>query len=271
MNKIIEVTQKPIIAYSLLQKISNEVAEKIQSLNIDTLEPTNENLSIIKSTRAELKKEFTTLEEQRKMVKEIVLKDYNLFEDEYKKLISSPFKDADSKLKSLADTVDGRILLAKIDGIKSYFDEQNTFDFIEFEDASLKIIKSKSDKSIKAEIGTFLGGIATSIQTIQTLENKDRILAKFHIFKDFNRAISETNIEIEREKKIKLQNEAPKKIEIVPEKVEPPVPPITEPVVAIQVPVVDDKIYKASFSVFATKAQIKELKLIMEEKGIRYE
>jgi hypothetical protein len=46
MNSIIEVTQKPIIAYSLLQEMSDKVALKIESLNIDTLEPTDENLSL---------------------------------------------------------------------------------------------------------------------------------------------------------------------------------------------------------------------------------
>ena len=93
MSKIIEVTQKPIIAYSLLQEMSDKVGIKIDSLSIGTLEPTEDNLSIIKSTRAELNNDFKTLEEQRKMVKDIVLKDYNIFEDEYKTLISTKFKE----------------------------------------------------------------------------------------------------------------------------------------------------------------------------------
>jgi len=50
----------------------------------------------------DLTKDFNDLENQRKMVKEIIMKDYNLFEDDYKKLISSLFKTADDQLKSLA-------------------------------------------------------------------------------------------------------------------------------------------------------------------------
>lgn len=84
MSKIIEVTQKPIIEYSFIDEIAKNVEAKIESLNIDTLEPTEDNLSVIKSTRAELNNDFKTLEEQRKMVKDIVLKDYNAFEDKYK-------------------------------------------------------------------------------------------------------------------------------------------------------------------------------------------
>jgi len=206
VSKAVEVTQKPIIAYSMLETISKNVGDKIQSLNIESLEPTEDNLSLIKRTRADLTKDFNDLENQRKMVKEIIMKDYNLFEDDYKKLISSLFKNADDQLKNLASTVDDKILSVKIDGIKDYFNEENTFEFIRFEDLGLKIIKSKSDKSIKTEIDEYLANIKMSISTIETLPNKERVLAKFQMSRDLNRSISETNIEIQREEQIKAQN-----------------------------------------------------------------
>jgi len=49
------------------------------------LEPTEENLSLIKRTRTELKKDFDDLENARKMAKELIMKDYNLLDEQYKK------------------------------------------------------------------------------------------------------------------------------------------------------------------------------------------
>ena len=206
VSQAVVVTQKPIIAYTLLKQISDNVIAKIEALNIDNLEASEDNLALIKRTRADLTKDFTELENQRKTVKDIVLNDYNIFEDDYKKLIASPFKDADAKLKSLSSVVDDKILSLKIDGIVEYFNEINSFDFVKFEDMNLKIIKSKSDKIIKSEIDEYLADVKMSISTIDTMPNKERILAKFQMHKDLNRAISDTNLEVQREEQIKAQN-----------------------------------------------------------------
>lgn len=206
VSQAVVVTQKPIIAYTLLKQISDNVIAKIEALNIDNLEANEDNLALIKRTRADLTKDFTELENQRKTVKDIVLNDYNIFEDDYKKLIASPFKDADAKLKSLSSVVDDKILSLKIDGIVEYFNEINSFDFVKFEDMNLKIIKSKSDKIIKSEIDEYLADVKMSISTIDTMPNKERILAKFQMHKDLSRAISDTNLEVQREEQIKAQN-----------------------------------------------------------------
>ena len=288
VSKAVEVTQKPIIAYKMLEIISKNVGDKIQSLNIESLEPTDDNLSLIKRTRADLTKDFNDLENQRKMVKEIIMKDYNLFEDDYKKLISSLFKNADDQLKSLATTVEDKILSVKIDGIKEYFNEENTFEFIKFDDLGLKIIKSKSDKSIKTEIDEYLANIKMSISTIATLPNKERVLAKFQMSRDLNRSISETNIEIQREEQIKSQNEERElqaeerrlmleesqriakaqfredmtQSQFIEEYQQVPMP---------QSDIEEEQVFKCSFSVFATKAQLKQCKEFFAQIGVKYE
>lgn len=282
ISKAVVVTQKPIISYSLLEMISMDVTTKIQSLDIDSLEPSEDNLSIIKRTRADLTKDFSELEGQRKMVKDIIMKDYNIFEDDYKKLITSLYKDADEKLKNLANTVEDKILSVKIDAIKDYFVDQNAFDFVSFEDMNLKIIKSKSDKSIKTEIDEYLANIKMSISTIETLPNKERVLAKFQMYHDLNRSISETNIEIQREEQIKTQNEererqAEERKRLLEESQRIASAQFQDEVEQepsehiVQENTIDEQVYKASFAVFATKAQLKELKQFMQEKGIRYE
>jgi len=296
INKAVEVTQKPIIAYDMLSAISKNVSDKIQSLNIESLEPTEDNLSIIKRTRADLTKDFNDLENQRKMVKEIIMKDYNIFEDDYKKLISSLFKNADEQLKNLASVVDDRILSLKIDGIYKYFDlhTENNYKWISFEDLGLKIIKSKSDKVIKSEIDEYLANIKMSLATIETLPNKERVLAKFQMCRDLNRSISETNIEIQREEQIKAQNEERARVEaerkerqeeaqrqaneaqhkrneaVEAEAMESVQQFIDEVFEELIVPK-EEQVYKCTFSVFATKTQLKQCKEFFAQIGVKYE
>lgn len=282
VSKAIIVTQKPIIMYELLEPISKNITAKIQSLNIESLYPTEDNLALIKRTRTDLKKDFDSLEDARKMAKELIMADYNRLDEMYKKLISSPFKIADDQLKTLVDTVESGILKIKIDSIKEYFNGENTFDFVIFDNMNLKIIKSKSDKIIKTEIDEYLANIKMSLATIETLTNKERVLAKFQMSKDLNRSISETNIEIQREEQIKAQNEERERQteerkrlleesqRIASEQFQDEVEQEpSEPIV--QENNVDEQVYKAKFAVFATKAQLKELKQFMNERGIRYE
>ncbi|NCB79657.1 MAG: DUF1351 domain-containing protein [Bacilli bacterium] len=268
-TNIIVVEQAPIIKYSLLAQISAQVKDKIESLNIDTLEPSEETLKTIKDTRSDLSKEFKTLEEQRKMVKEIVLKDYNEFEDNYKRLIADQFKTADTKLKTLVDSVEDGILSKKIDGLKAYFDEQNAYDFLRFEDLGLHIIKSKSDKSIKEEIDGYIMVVAANLLTIDTLQNKERILAKYHMTKDLNLSISQVNLEIQREESIKAQQEARKAQE---EQKPTPVdesPKVGFPTVKEALEEIEE--FKCTFTVIATKEQLKRMKQFLKDEGIKYE
>lgn len=288
VSKAVVVTQKPIIAYTLLKQISDNVIAKIEALGIDKLEANEDNLALIKRTRADLTKDFAELENQRKTVKDIVLNDYNIFEDDYKKLIASPFKDADAKLKSLSAFVDDKILSLKIDGIVEYFKEINTFDFVKFEDMNLKIIKSKSDKVIKSEIDEYLANIKMSLTTIDTLPNKERVLAKFQMHKDLNRAISETNLEVQREEQIKAQNaereriaaerkqqaeEQQKQRELQSQQQSEAIEVEAMETVKQFIPepeqVVEDKIYETTFTVRGTIEQLSKLKQFMKEIGVR--
>lgn len=294
VSQAVVVTQKPIIAYTLLKQISDNVIAKIEALNIDNLAANEDNLALIKRTRADLTKDFAELENQRKTVKDIVLNDYNIFEDDYKKLIASPFKDADAKLKNLSVSVDDKILSLKIVGIKEYFMDNNTKEWLSFEDMNLKIIKSKSDKIIKSEIDDYLANIKTAISTIDTLQNKERVLAKFQIHKDLNRSISETNLEVQREEQIKAQNAERERIAAerkqqaegqqkqreeyvkAADSIEKSLNSLADEVVEdINQSIVEpeqkneDKIYETTFTVRGTMEQLSKLKQFMKEIGVR--
>jgi len=280
-GEVIVLKQKPIIAYDLIEAKGKEIAQRLAELNIDNIEPSEHNLKLIKSTRSAVRKEFEELENKRKMVKELILKPYNDFEAAYKKHISSQFQEADKKLKEKASVVEDELLTKKINALKEYFNEKNTFDFISFDDMELKITRSASDKKLKDEIDAYLENITNAVETIKTLPNSERVLAKFQISKDLNRAISETNIEIEREEAIKKaaeekakQEEERKRLAEERTKAQQEINEVIEkheekkPEAPSQNEV---KKYKASFTVTATLEQIKALKQFMNEKGISYE
>jgi len=271
-GKVIELKQKPIIAYDLIEAKGKEVEQRLSELNIDAIDVNEDNLKLIKSTRSEIRKEFEVLENQRKMVKDLIMKPYNDFEAAYKEHIANRFKYADLKLKEKVSVVEDYLLAKKIDALKSYFDEINDLDFISFDDIGLKITRSASDKKLKEEITAFVENMKMAVDTIKTLKNSDRVMAKFQIVKDLNRAISETNIEIEREAQIKKQKEERAKAqqEINEEIGQHEEKSTTDEEVKDKVQI-KPKLYKASFTVTGTVEQITELKKFMNEKGINYE
>jgi hypothetical protein len=280
-TKIIVLEQKPIITYSLIEQKGKEVQELINSLDLDNIEANEANLRTLKTTRTDLNKEFKIFEEQRKMVKELIMKPYNDFDEAYKKHISSLFKDTDLQLKAKVDAVDALILDKKINGIVEYFNEINKYDFIAFDDLELKIIKSKTDKSIKEEIDTYLSIVEANLKMIDTLADRDRILVKYQMHKDINRAISETQIESKRETELKEQEQA--KIKAAEQAREEKDKLLAEQeakqeqeqatyVESMMIePKKTQKIFKARLTVFGTKEQFADLKKYMNEKGIKYE
>ena len=247
-QSVIVLEQEPVIRYDIVEQKGKEVEERIASLALDTIEANEANLKLMKSTRAELGREFKTFEEQRKMVKDLIMRPYLEFEAKYKEHIAERFKQADALLKEKITTVDDAILSEKETRIKAYFDEQNGFDFLTFDDLELKILKSKSDKHYKDTIDEYLSKVASDIEAIEAMEHSDRIMAKYRLYKDLNRAVTETQLEIKQERELEERRAEQERA-----KAEEP------------------KLYRATFTVTATKEQLAELKKFMQEKGIRYE
>lgn len=271
----IAVLVKPKIQYlEAIEYASQDVIAKIEALNIDEIEATEANLKEVKDTKANLKKDFEEFENQRKLVKDMVLKPYNDFETLYKDKIATVFKDAEAKLKTLVNSVESGILNKKIDGIKSYFDEVNTYDFIKFEYLNLKIIKSVTDKKLKEEIEAYLLAVQSDLSTIETLPNKERVLAKYQMNRDLNLSISQTNIEIQREEAIKKQQEEANRRAEEQNKVKT-APVVIQAEPAVLVPEIKEveqqEILSTTFKAFGTIEQLKKLKQFMNEEGIRYE
>lgn len=265
----IELEQSPIIKYDAIDEIANQVATRMQKLDLDNLEVTEVNFKEIKEVRANLNKEFKEYEDKRKLIKDMVMKPYNDFETKYSK-ISTYYKGADEKLKTKINEVEETLLKEKVDKLKEAFGEVNEWDWISFEDLDLKITRSTSDKKIIDEVNEFMTKTRSDLATIDTLENKERILAKYQMTKDLNKSISEVNIEIEREKTI-VEQSAVKEQEEVTQDVKNTVEQVKGIVIDEVVQDTPEPVYQTQFKVTGTKKQLQALKQFMNEEGIVYE
>lgn len=175
-------------------------------------------------------------------------------------------------MKEKTTTVEMKLLDLKIEGLKNHFKIINCFSFVAFEDMNLSITRSKTNKSIIDAMEDYIMQVQKDLQTIETLQNKDRILAKYQISKDFNKSISETNIEIDREKQILEQKNA-KEAELLKQEQqkETETKEVQEPIIKeVAREIVQEKEYKASFEVVGTIEQIKLLKNFMNQNNIKF-
>jgi hypothetical protein len=94
-----------------------------------------------------------------------------------------------------------------------------------------------------------------------------RVLAKYQIVKDLNHAISEVNLEVQREDAIRARQKEQEaaKAEVKPEPIVQPKPAESEPAKE------PEQTFKCSFMVYGTKDQLRELKEFMNAKGLKYE
>jgi len=179
-NEII-LKQAPVISHEL-EKIGKQVTERIESLNIDSLVPTEDALKSLKTTTADLNKELKKFEEQRKSVKQGVNKPYVEFEDVYKAEISEKYTNAVNKLKSKIDSVEMQIKDKKRNELIQYFDDlcaAEKIDFLHFENAGVDVKLSVTLKAYKEQINEFIERVKSDLSLIDTEKFAAEILVEY--------------------------------------------------------------------------------------------
>lgn len=179
IKDLIEIKQLPIIEEQL-KNVSAVIDERVK--NATSLVCTEENIKTIKEIRAEINKDFKEFEEQRKAVKEQVLKPYNDFETIYKECISDKFKNADIILKGRIEVVENELKAKKENEVKEYFEEYrnaNNIDFIEYKQTKINVTLSASMKSLKEQAKVFIDKIIDDLNLIETQEHKAEILVEY--------------------------------------------------------------------------------------------
>lgn len=267
-NELIILEQLPVIKYQL-EQLSKEIKEKVDRAN--KLVVSEDTVKDVKKTRAELNKEFTELETQRKQVKSAIMAKYDEFEEIYRENVADLYKNADLELKTKIDEVENNLKLEKEQELLDFFNQyKETYhlDFLNFNDIGLNITLSASMKSLKDQIKDFCEKLDKDIQLIQTDENKDKLMLEYLRNGYDYQAAKLTLIEEQKQlEELKQQMEKKQEIEKQEEKVVERVQEIIPPKEVIQ----EEEILESTFTVKATKDKLKLLIEFMENNGIEYE
>jgi len=206
LPEVIRITEVPTIRSSV-DELALVVKKRIAELRIEEIEPTEENKKLLKATRANLNKEIKDYEEQRKKIKEILLKDYNVFEEEYKKKIKALYEETDKILKEAIDKIQREQDQELKDYALEYLNERlavNDPGVIEFDKIK---INYANKKQIRLSIDNYIDDILKSLNIIKTYgENEGRLYAIW-LRTNFNlvEAITQLNNDIAVEKQLERE------------------------------------------------------------------
>jgi len=200
-QELIILEQKPIIEFSAMEARGLEVAERIGQMNLETIDATEANRSIMKKMRAELNKELTLFEDKRKMIHGAITKPYKDFTASYEENIKVRYTDAATLLKEKISTVEDLMMTEKLADIEVYFnDKKGEMDFLRIENAGLNIILSASNKKLHAQIDEFIGKVGNEVASINAMTDSIRISSLYKTNLDLSLSVSTVLADIKREK-----------------------------------------------------------------------
>lgn len=276
---LIEVRQLPIITERLRM-----VKEQIESMTAEaaSLVCTADTVQLVKQTRADLRKKFDELENQRKAVKAAVMGPYEAFVKVYEECISGPFRSADNKLKEQIDGFENELKQRTLERLRTYHAEMcavHGIDWLTFDrtiqKAGIKVgmadANAKTPKKLMDGIGLFISSIAAGRDNIAKLEDADEIMVEFKktlnateaigIVADRKKALEQEKADAEkRAEEAKLREEKMEQIrQIAPEVVKAP---------ATEIP--EEKIYTIRFTIRTTREKALKLKAFMIKEEIEY-
>lgn len=282
-NALIEVQQLPIIAERLYQ-----VKEQIESAvsEAESMVCTAETVQAVKTYRAELRKQFDALEDQRKAVKTAVLAPYNEFEAVYKECVTEPMKRGDAALKCKVDDFEGELKKRCEEAAREYFAElatvYNVADFLTFDTAarlggikiSLADATAKTPKKLREALRSVVERVDMDLDTIQAMDDAVEITAEYKKSFDVGAAVAAVQ---DRKRRIAAEKEAAEARRAAQEaqnaaaaKVDAVAPPeVLAPAVEVQEP---EKLYTITFTIRnVTRAQAVAVREYLKQEGINYE
>lgn len=153
-----------------------------------------------KALRADLRRRFDVLEDQRKTVKNAVMAPYNAAEQAYKEKIANPIGDADKCFKDWIDSYQNEIKQACRDDLQAYFDELCDalhIDFVTFDQTGVVVDMAtanlKDPKKARNAIHDFLNRVEDDRRTISAMEHAEEIMAEYKLSLSLSAAIAAVN------------------------------------------------------------------------------
>lgn len=281
VNDLIVVDQMPVITDNLrsLKPLIEEETQKILSLPC-----TEETIATIKKFRAKLNKDAQELDKQRKFIKKTIMAPYDAMEAVYKDCVGDLYAKADAQLRDKINAVQGSILAEKAANVAAYFDEYILTckhikpGFVSFDQAGVHVTMSVSEKRLKEECKAFLDRVDEEVASVHGMDRPIEILVEYRKTLNLAQAISivqSRTKEYEAYERLREVQEAEEEEpdEIVEEEANavpaaeeaPTAAPMADPEEVIEEPV-----FKATFTVTATLSKLKELKNFLNNGGYEY-
>lgn len=260
-----------------LMAISAECADRLRLA--ENLACTEETKQAAKRLRAELNKEFSEYEEERKAKTAEYEKPLKQFKELYDRYITKPFKNADTALKIKISEVEDVQRSEKAAVVEDYAAELITMYSLNWLDVSRimpNIALSASEKSLKAAVKEKLDKIKADVDCINLIDESGEMFSEYMNCLDLGQAktrVIERHKAIEAaekakaayEKQAEIQKEAENKVDMLapPTEEEETAPKeVTEKAI--------EKTYTMTFTVSGTKEQLKKLKSFMIENNIEF-
>lgn len=259
----IKLIQQPIIEYSTLDKIAEDVKQELAKVDVKAIAPTEDSVAFLKKFRSEKNKQFKEFEDARKLIKKSVNEPYDLFNKAYEEKIVKQFKELDEYLVSAITKVENGLKEARETELVAYFSEllPESINFLTFDRIGLKIGLSDSMKSLKTEIEKFVTKTLDDYNLIMTQPESTRILVRYKQSLNVSQAITSVVDEIKQEQALKQAQSVV--IESTPE-----VKPYVEEKVVETQPEPNEPILTATFKVRAAKSKLLALKQYILVNGI---
>jgi len=268
--ELINITQSPIIEYSKLDEIAEEVRNELAKADLKNLVVSEGNLQFAKNLRAKYNKSFAEFEEARKLIKKAVNDPYDQFEKAYKDKLANQFKDADLVLKTAIDEIESGLKTEKKAEIKRYFDNAVSalgLDFVNFDQVGLNVTLTATEKSLKEQVDKFVEKVVSDLELISTQEHQERIIVRYKQNLNVSQSITSVVNEVKQEEALKQRAEEKKQ----PEVVKPVENLFQTEVDPFEKMVVTDDRFAVNLQVKVTAKTFEYLKKFMSDWNIGYE
>ena len=278
-NALIEVRQLPIIAerlYQVKEQVEAAVAEA------ESMICTAETIQAVKNHRADLRKQFDALEDQRKAVKNAVLAPYNEFEAVYKECITDPMKRADGALKGKIDEFESELKARCEESARLYFAElciAENVDFLTFNTAmqlgnikiSMADATAKNPKKLREALAAVVSRVAEDERQIALMDEPAEIMTEYK--RTFNVGTAVASVQ-DRRRRVEAEKEAAEARRKAQEAQQAAVAAVdaVAPPVVMEAPKEPEKLYTITFTIKdVTKAQALRVRDFLKQEGISYE
>ena len=259
----------PVISENLAS-ISTYIGDTLARLY--ALPRGTEGCDTAKALRADLRRRFDALEQQRKAVKAAVMEPYNAAEKVYKEKISNPINDADKQLKDWIDSYQNEVKQNCRQELQEYFDELCEvlhIDFVTFDQTGVVVDMAtanlKDPKKARNAIHDFLNRIEEDRRTISTMACAEEIMAEYRQTLSLSAAIAAVN---DRHERIQQESENLEELRNRETKAT-----ATRQALYTEAPEIipaQEELYTIAYTATGTIAQLRVIKAALDSSGCTY-